>query len=415
MFLSVTILLLSTADQNGGAATAAKRLLDALRKGGIDANMLVRDKTSDDPFVYATTLTRTGKMFNFIRFAWERLVIFICNKGSKKNLFKISIANTGINISQHPLVQHADVIHLHWINQGFLSLNNIQQLINLRKPIVWTMHDLWQATSICHYPGNCIKYQSDCYQCPMMQKSPTRDLAQLTQKKKQNIELEKITFVGCSQWIVNMAQKSSLIRNASLITIPNPINLNVFKLICKTSNSHTPMLFFAAAKLTDERKGVKFLIEACKILKNKHVNLEIMLMGNSEDELEKMFPFKVHKIGFVNDTKVLVNAYNAANLFVIPSLEDNLPNTVMEAMACGVPCVGFNVGGIPEMIEHKVNGYVAEYQNVNDLANGIQWCIKKENQETLIQNVSAKAKKCYEEKIVAKQYVQLYEKLIEIH
>jgi glycosyltransferase involved in cell wall biosynthesis len=209
-----------------------------------------------------------------------------------------------------------------------------------------------------------------------------------------------------------MAKKSSLIKNASFTTIPNPIDLNKFKPIRKTSNSHTHILLFAAAKLTDERKGVKFLIEACEILKNKNVELEIILMGNCEDDMERLFPFKVHKVGFVNDTKALVNAYNAANLFVIPSLEDNLPNTVMEAMACGIPCVGFNVGGIPEMIEHKVNGYVAQYQNVNDLANGIQWVLQHQSPGNLSNACVQKVRENFEQNYIAQKYEKLYENCI---
>ena len=136
------VVLLNTSELTGGAAVAANRLMKALRKSGVEASMLVRDRKTDDPHVVSIDDSRMKRRLNFLRFVWERLVILICNLFSRKNLFQVSIANTGTDLSKHPLVQEADVIHLHWINQGFLSLADIRKLINTGKPIVWTLHDL---------------------------------------------------------------------------------------------------------------------------------------------------------------------------------------------------------------------------------------------------------------------------------
>ena len=157
------ILLINTSDRTGGAAVAANRLLKALQKKGIIANMLVRDKVTQDTSVVSINTSVIKKLINRIRFVWERLVIFLCNHLSKENLFQVSIANTGTDILHSALVKEADVIHIHWINQGMLSLSDIKRLIDSGKPVVWTLHDMWPATGVCHYAGLCDQYRSSSY------------------------------------------------------------------------------------------------------------------------------------------------------------------------------------------------------------------------------------------------------------
>ena len=210
----MNILILNTSELTGGAAVAANRLAKALGKSGVEVSMLVRDRKTDHVKVFSVNNSWISHRLNSFRFIWERLIIFICNFFSKKNLFQVSIANTGTDLSKHPLVQQADVIHLHWVNQGFLCLSDIKKLVNTGKPIVWTMHDLWPATAICHYPGGCEKYISNCYQCPMLKRNPFFDLAASVFKEKGKIGLSKITFVGCSRWIMEEAQKGNWLRTA---------------------------------------------------------------------------------------------------------------------------------------------------------------------------------------------------------
>lgn len=397
------VLLLNTSECTGGAAVAAGRLLNALRKKGIDANMSV-DKT-----------------VNSFRFLWERLTVFLCNRGSRKNLFQVSIANTGTDISKHPLVRQADVIHLHWINQGFLSLKNLKQLIRLGKPVVWTMHDLWPATAICHYPDTCEKFASECRNCPKLVKHPLWDLAHEVFRKKTTIPLSAVTFVGCSRWITEQAGASALLRQAVFYTVPNPIDTEIFKPANKAAVRKSLglppdkyLVLFAAAKLSDKRKGACYLQEAFRILKEKtpYLPLEIVLMGNGSDELREAFPFPVKELGYVADEKRKAESYAAADLFVIPSLEDNLPNTVMEAMACGTPCTGFRTGGIPEMIDHKRNGYVARYKDSTDLAEGILWVIENREKENLAEACIEKVSANYSEEVVAGKYMDIYNNVL---
>ena len=171
-------------------------------------------------------------------------------------------------------------------------------------------------------------------------------------------------------------------------------------------------MLFVSQKVTNERKGVHHLINAIKELTALHPQLKntlaVALMGGSADEVTSQLPVETFSLGYISDDKSLVNAYNAADLFVIPSLEDNLPNTIMEALACGVPCVGFNIGGIPEMINHEVNGYIALPKSAKSLAEGINWVLSHPNKNELAQQAVAKVNQNYSQQGVAMRYINLY-------
>lgn len=415
----MNILLLNTSDRTGGAAVAANRLMRVLRKQGVNVRMLVRDKGLDDDVIMSVNFSYLHKKLNYVRFVWERLVIFICNFFSKRNLFQVSIANVGIDISQKDVFKKADVIHLHWINQGFLSLSDIKRIINSGKPIVWTMHDLWPATGICHYPGVCRKYQTQCIACSLLGKRTCWDLAKQVFRQKQKIDWSKIHFVGCSHWIMQEGKKSTLLKDAHFHVIPNPIDISVFSKKDQIEArayfqlpSEKHLILFAAAKVSDERKGLEYLIKACSLLSSSFLDIEVILMGGNGEELRKQLPFKAHLLGYLSGTEQIVNAYSCADVFVTPSLEDNLPNTIMESMACGTPCIGFNTGGIPEMIDHLENGYVARYKDAEDLARGIAWALDYPDKKQLSDACVEKVKREYAEDVVAQRYMQLYEELL---
>ena len=415
------ILILNTAEHTGGAAVAANRLLRALLRSGVSATMLVRDRATDDPAVVSLDRGAVRRWLNFLYFVWERLVIYLCNRLSKRNLFQVSIANTGINIRRTAAFREADVIHIHWINQGFLSLDEIARIIASGKRVVWTLHDLWPATAICHYPGDCVKYRTDCSACPMMSENPLVDLAKRVARRKGKIDWRRVTFVGCSEWIARTASESVWLREARFVSIPNPIDTTLFRPIDRREArqrlglpEEKRLILFAAAKLSDTRKGAAFLLEACRLLAAEmEGELEIILMGSDAAELSALSPVPVRALGYISGAAELAVAYSCADLFVIPSLEDNLPNTIMEAMTCGTPCVGFRTGGIPEMIDHEVNGYVADSRDSADLARGIAWVLRHPEPGNLSAACREKVMRCYQESVVAKKYIALYQKLIQ--
>ena len=417
------VLILSTFEQSGGAAIAAKRLMEALRKSGVDVKMLVRDKQTDSHDVISVNTSFWSRYHNRLRFLWERFVIFICNKLRRENLFAVSIANTGSDLIKYSELRDADLIHIHWINQGFLSINDIDKIVKLGKPIIWTMHDQWTYTGICHYTGGCEKFTEICAICPQL--SNTQKLSKEIQTKKKRLYNSKMfTFVGCSQWISKEGHKSSLFEGVDIVSIPNPINTGLYrvtekKLAIEATGlpRNKKLVLFGACKVTDERKGFEYLKRACDILyeekKYEKEDIIIVVFGGKSEEIATLLPYSVQNIGYVNDVQTMIYLYNAVDLFIIPSLEDNLPNTVMEAMACGTPCVGFNVGGIPEMIDHKENGYVAAYKNAKDLANGINWILDEADYDSLSSNAREKVIRSFSEEVIAKKYIGLYKSLLD--
>ena len=417
------VLIINTSDRMGGAAIAANRLMEALKNNGIKAKMLVRDKQGDQ----ISVVELKKSWWRVWQFIWERIVIWKANKFKKHNLFAVDIANTGTNISALPEFTQADVIHLHWINQGMLSLTDIHRIIESGKPIVWTMHDMWSFTGICHYAGECEKYTTQCSDCPQLYIGNKKDLSYQTFLKKEKMFQDAhITFVACSQWLESMAKKSALTKGQTITNIPNAININLFKPRDKSKAREKyqlpqdkKLLLFGSVKISDKRKGIDYLVEACHILTKNYPELSkdlgVVVFGKEAEQYASLFPFPIYSMNYVSSEKELVDIYNTVDLYVTPSLQDNLPNTIMEAMACGVPCVGFNVGGIPEMIDHLHNGYVAEYKSAADFANGIHWTLTEGEYEVLSEEAHRKVMTNYSESAVAKRYIEIYNKITGDH
>ena len=412
---TMRVLIINTSERVGGAAIAANRLMKALKKNGVKVKMLVRDKQTDHLTVFSVGHNWTQP----IKFVWERLCIFMANNFNRKNLFQVDIANTGTDITQHTEFQRADIIHLHWVNQGFLSLANINKILHAGKPVVITMHDQWYFTGICHYSGNCQKYQELCHHCELIKGNLLGDLAKQVFLKKEKIYSDaQLTFVGCSQWMANLAKTSKLTQGHRVVSIPNAIDTDLFcpqdkkqaRLAFKLPTDKR-LLLFGCQRITDERKGFHYLVEALQLLKQQQPNLakgtEIVVVGGEADSIRHKVPFNIFPIRYVSDPQKMVQLYNAVDLYVTPSLQDNLPNTIMESMACGTPCVGFNVGGIPEMIDHKENGYVATYKDAQDFANGILWFLAAD-QGVLSRQARNKVMTTYSEDAVAFKYKDVY-------
>mgnify|MGYP002621595096 CR=1 FL=1 len=407
-------------DTGGGASVAAHRLHNALLKEGIDSYMLVEHKKSNGTNIVEAESGRLAQIKAFGRFVGERLTI-LPSERSLSMRYNFSIANTGLDISQHPLVQDADIIHLHWINQGYLSMQGLQKLFELGKPVVWTLHDMWAFSGGCHYAGSCLEYAEHCGYCPLLRNPSKTDLSQqIFQQKKSVYGNANLTLVACSHWLCSCASGSVLFRHKKCVVIPNPIERDVFcprdKSACRMAlglPTDKKLLLFGAAKLSDIRKGYRYLSEALRIISDSFPliaqQIELVVFGKVKGGKlqDDGHSFRVHSFDFVRDRQTLVNLYNAADAFVLPSLQDNLPNTVMESLACGTPVVGFRIGGVPEMVEHEKVGYMAEVKNSLSLANGIV--------STLLMGFSARQKEIseyayslYDEKIVAKQYISTY-------
>ena len=236
-------------------------------------------------------------------------------------------------------------------------------------------------------------------------------------RKQAAYSLGNIHFVACSNWLKELAVKSRLANGHKVSAIANPINTEVYSpkdkvVVRKLMNLplHKKIILFAAAKVSDKRKGIDYLIEASKIIaQQKSNNCMFLIAGGNSEEIVEQLALPAISMGYVSSDE-MPNLYNAANLFVTPSLQENLPNTIMESMACGTPCVGFNIGGIPEMIDHTQNGYVATYKDAQDLANGLMWVLQESATEALSNNARNKVVENYSETTIAKRYIDIYKK-----
>jgi len=410
------VLLINTFETKGGAAVACKRLALALQKQGVEVNMLVRDKSTSDPFVQSVVKTSFQKLYSKVAFLSERLQIFLSNGFSRKNLFAVSTASFGFNILKNKMVQDADIIHLHWVNQGLLSIREIGALAKLEKPIVWTMHDMWPMTGICHHSGECLRFKENCGLCKYLTSPAPHDLSyKVFKKKKRLVCNSNITFVACSEWLQKKTAGSALMLGNSMTNIPNPIDTDFFKPGDKLKArqdlslpTDKKLILFGAAIVSEKKKGIDYLMKATHLLSDLNDEVELVYFGQVKEELSGAFGLKTHPLGYISDMNTILKMYQAVDCFVTPSLEENLPNMIMEAMSCGVPCIGFETGGIPEMITHRETGYIAQYLSAEDLASGIRFVLTENFKQKVRDSVLNK----YTESVIAGRYIQLYEKAL---
>lgn len=415
----------------GGAAIACLRLLNALNQTeGIEATLLVQEKKRDNPNVKAIAETWLQKKLAFGRFIQERL-FFKFQEKNKEIRFAFSPANSGIDISEHPLVQEAHIIHLHWINFGFLSIKSLEKLFALNKPIVWTLHDMWAFTGGCHHSGDCENFQDSCGNCVQYLKNPSpTDLSNKVWKQKNAIfsptpalpNREGVSFIACSQWLANRAKNSSLLKDFSVKAIPNPLDTNLFSPQNKADARKKlglpidkKLILFVAAKVSVIWKGFNYFQESLEILKTQtphNQDIELVVLGESDTDTIQKLPFKAHALGRISDVNQIVSVYSAADVFVTSSIQENLPNTIMEAMACGTPAVGFEVGGIPEMIEYPTTGFLAKYKSAESLAEGMKWVLFEASHAELSNNARQKVLNNYSERVVLEQYLEVYRSLV---
>ena len=221
------VLIINTSERTGGAAVAANRLMKALNNHGAKAKMLVRDKDTDSLTVVPLPHSPRLRW----HFLWERLVIFCRLHFSSLHLFEVDIANAGSDVTKLPEFQEADVIHLHWINQGMLSLKGIQKILQSGKPVVWTMHDIWPATAFCHVTLGCQHFTSQCGNCRLLPGGgSSNDFSTTIWKRKQRMLADgSIYFVACSHWLESEAKRSALLSGQKITSIPNPIDTRIYK------------------------------------------------------------------------------------------------------------------------------------------------------------------------------------------
>jgi len=417
------VTLINTSDAGGGAPAACLRLLKALVSQKVDARLLAQYKKTDDERVTGIVNNRVSKLKAELNFLRERIPFLLFHEKDKSVRFAFSTANAGISIVDQPLVKDAEILHLHWTNSGFLSVSDLRELVDTGKPIVWTLHDMWAFTGGCHYSGTCEKFMRECGNCPFLRDAGDNDLSHKGWSRKAALfaGAKNITFVTCSKWLAGVAKQSSLIKDFRIEAIPNPIDINIFSPKDKVAERQqrgidpsVKIILFGAANINDRRKGISYLVEALNILKNQHPEgkTEVVIFGKNKHFDVTQLPFKVYELSLITSQQELAEIYSMADVFVTPSLEDNLPNTIMEALACGTPVVAFDTGGIPEMVDHQQNGYLAQFRSAEDMAKGLYEVLSTADTDKLSANARQKVLDNYTNEKVAKQYNDLYQSII---
>ena len=412
---------LSSSDLSGGASIACKRISDSLILEYVDSNLLVQKKTSPDDKVQSTTNNFLSRLHYNLRFTLDEGFIRLLTNHQRG---RFSFPFIGLDITNHPLIVSSDVINLHWINGGFLSLNTLKKLGKLGKPIVWTLHDMWAFTGGCHYSLDCRKFESECNYCPSLKHAGKHDTANKIFSEKKFFENLNVTIVTCSKWLKQEAERSILLGKKRILNIPNPVDTEFYKPLDMTLSrkklglsENKIYLLFGAMNLIDERKGFKYLLKSLNKLASDSPEtkdtIEILVFGKANAEIIRSIPYKCHYFGNIKTEDEVIACYNSADIFIAPSLQDNLPNTIVESLACGTPVVSFNVGGLPDMIDHLKNGYLAQVGSVEDLVSGINRYINNPATHNQLRiNAREKAVKNFSWEVVAKQYKELYRSII---
>jgi glycosyltransferase involved in cell wall biosynthesis len=418
----VNVLHLSSYDIKGGAARAAYRLHQGLKLSGVNSRMLVREKSTAD----YTVLGPKGELKQGIarsKIMLDKLPLkLMYRQRPPANFFSLQWFPE--RLYNHIQTLQPDIINLHWIGSGFVQP---QTIARLNQPLVWTLHDMWTFTGGCHYTGTCERYQHSCGACPGLKSHADRDITRwqwLTKSKAWSTL--NMTIVAPSEWLAQCARSSSLLRQARIEVIPAGLDLQVYRPIPQVRarelmqfpTDKKLLLFSAMDATSDPRKGFNYLKLALQqlIQLGWSDRLELVVLGASPPAQPVDLGLRVHYLGNLSDDLALAATYSAVDAMVITSLQDNLPNVVLEAMACGTPCIGFKLGGIPDMIDHRINGYLANPLDVDDLTQGINWVLDDADRlDVLSHQARVKTEQAFALDIQARRYQALYEELLASH
>lgn len=411
------VVLVNHSDTVGGAAVVTYRLLMALRRAGVDARMVVFNKAGSDPFVSEVG----SRLRRSLSFTLERAQIAMCNGMNRSDLFKVSTGHWAHGVASHPWVREADVVCLNWVNQGLMSVAGLERLHRMGKKIVWTMHDMWAMTGICHHAYECPNFTGSCGNCPFLgAKAGRGDLSARVWRQKQRVfSRVPVTFVAVSKWLAQRAAESSLLRDQDVRVIPNAFPIDQFQ---TTSASYVRgvdreqkpnIILMGAARLDDPIKGLDYAVEALNHIFDDHpevANKTLAVFFGDLRDRSRLDGLRLSHLwaGRVNDPKILRHLYACAKVVVSTSLYETLPGTLIEGQAAGCLPVTFGRGGQDDIVRHKQTGYIARYKDAEDVAHGILWALdagvpRQELHETVRANFAAD--------VVARRYIELFKEL----
>ena len=380
-FYVMNILIVNTTGRQGGAGVAASRLCKSLNtKKGVNANLICRfnNHTNHNSYTHIVQERRSESSWRYE--CTVNALQRISDDYVKNNRTAVSqtifspLWNYGLDIAELPMAQFADVINLHWTN-SFLNDASLEALITLKKPVVITMHDEWLYTGGCHYTSGCNQFKDHCKECPQLVSDPFYLVDHWFSRKKGLINKLSPIIVTPSIWLKEKCLESSILKNLHCIHIPNAFDTKTFSpsVAVDKPNSNTVKIGFSAAAINDQRKGLRTLLEALKqlLLSDSGTNVELILAGNVDADtnfiLKKLTNISVEILGNLTSDTEVSDYLRSLDLFIVPSVEDNYPNVIVESLLCGTPVIASSVGGIPEQLIDNVNGLLFKALDAQDL------------------------------------------------
>jgi glycosyltransferase involved in cell wall biosynthesis len=407
------VLHLNTYDIVGGAARAAYRLHQGLQRIGVQSEMLVQTKASDDYSVVSPTFL-LDKIVDKFRPSLTKLAL-----PPMQELFSPQCLPDRVlpKIRQN----QPDIINLNWICDGYLQ---VETLAKVSQPIVWTLMDMWAFTGGCHYSDICDRYVNSCGNCPQLRSTKEQDLSRwVWQRKAKAWKRVNITVVSPSRWLAKCASSSSLFQDLHVEVIPFGLNIERYKSMSQTiarellnlPQDKQIILFGAVQATSDLRKGFRLLQLALQNLSQSGYGdqFELVIFGASQPITPVGLGFRAHYLGKLNDDIALQITYAAADVMIVPSLQESFGQTASESLACGTPVVAFAGSGLDDIIDHQQNGYLANPYDTDDLAQGIIWVLEDSDRlQKLSHRAREKAEQEFSQELQAKRYLSLFEAIL---
>jgi len=409
--------ILSNSDSIGGASRAAYRLYRALHAYVPGTCMRVADKRTDDWGVHGpANVLEKAKRFLFPRIAGRLAALQQTDNTSPHSLNLLpSAMATGINRGS------VDLVNMHWVGGETLS---IEDMGNIRKPQVWTFHDMWALCGAEHFSEDVpdARWRNGYFVHNRPPGATGLDLDRFTWNRKRRAWKQPVQVVTPSRWLADCVRQSALMRNWPVAVIPNVLQTDVFKPLDRDHSRlalNLPLdrqivLFGALGGIRDPRKGYNLLLEALNVLADGGTQILCVVFGQGEPRQALPVRFPVKWMGHVSDDTTLALLYSASDVMVTPSKLENLPQSATEAQACACPVVAFNCTGLPEVVEHKVTGYLARPYDPADLAYGIAWVLEDPTRHSVLgQAARIRARRLWSPEAVVPAYLALYASVIE--
>ena len=376
----------------GGASKASYRLHRSLVHNDVWSQMMVRQSTPDQLDVMQVERVWP----HGFRRIFDRIHRWHTHLPTPEYTFNLDV-NPGLNTKQFVSFPRGkiDVVYLHWVTH-LLTTRDIRDICeHYRCPLVWVLMDLEPLAGGCHYPSGCERFKSRCEFCPQLSPHGKRDRASVIfDRKRHHLSDLPITFVAPAKWVAQRVKESSLFCDHRVEEIPLPVDENVFRPVRRSTArdllhlpQHKKLVFFGAKFLDEPRKGMESLHEALKLVSAKfvgehsrlcHQDIALLVAGERTAPWIDTLGFEHHFVGYMKDDITLALAYQAADVYVSPSLEDAGPLMIAESMLCGTPVVAFDIGGAADLVCSGVNGYLAAPRDVAGLAYGITSVLSSE-------------------------------------